>query len=160
MKIKIFGKEVNRGQFIFACLWMLFMVLCFIDARRYGEMARLFPMVALIPGLIFGVINLYFTIFGKAKPKKPGKAEKAPVDTIKVLILIGFFVFMIVTTWLIGIALAMALSVFLYMTFLSKEKVWLSALHGAAVWTIIYWGFDIFLRLGLDNGILGELIFG
>ena len=170
------GKNISKGRVIFALFFLAFMVTCYIMTLNYSKSAKLFPQIALVPGMLLAAWNLFMVITGRDlkknnrvnEPKevdeeKPDKMEEkkesGDINMRKMLILVAFFISMPVLTWLIGMPYAMPLCVFFYIRFIGKQK-WLPAiLQGIAVWVLVYWGFGVFLRANFDPGVLVSLIF-
>ncbi len=159
----------SRGMVRYVELGFLLIVLAGavyvpIEASRWPIQARLFPMVVALPLLAITVIQLVLVTRGKpAQPVTPEEAEleelglwhpAARQRTLRLALWIAAFVLSVV---LFSFPLGLALAIFCYLRFESREPWLLCIVLAAVTFGYMHLVFDMGLHLPWPDALLSQL---
>lgn len=118
----------------------------------HGPGGGLFPFVAGIIVVVFGGLLLVQTLIKERK----AKGEKLfNVTNIAAAKIIGIAFLTALSVHLVGLTIALCISLFCWMKFFSKRPVLSSLLVSICTVAILYISFAILLRLPMPRGLLG-----
>ncbi len=154
-----------KGKLLFSLGLVLLLAFLTYVSLGYNQLARLVPLVVLVPGLIAAVVQLVFEVRAAFFPKKDAPADELEEDesTVKlpgreklrrelvgIAWLVGFFLTIIV----LGQLIAIPLFVLFFMRFFGRERWRISIIFAGLCWFFAYGIFVYALRNELYPGIL------
>jgi hypothetical protein len=165
------ANRIDRTPVLFALFFLLIFIAAVVAARNWYFTAKLFPLFAGIPGVVFAAIQIWRELTGwESRNAISGvQMDEAYDDTIATPVrrrrTIGFLVWIIGTAlgvWLIGLPLALTVSLVAW-TRLEGGESWLMAISMGAGILLVVWGVftqlfglawppgEIFFRLGASH---------
>ena len=154
-----------KGRLLFSLGLVLLLAFLIYVSTGYNQLARLVPLVVLVPGFIAAVIQLGLEVRAAFFPKKNAAAEQPEEDESSVKLparekfqrelvaigwLLGFFVMIIV----LGQVVAIPLFVLIFMRVFGRESWRASIAFAALCWLFAYGIFVYIMRNELYPGYL------
>jgi hypothetical protein len=156
-----------KGELVFSFGLVLLIGFLIWESMRYNQLARLVPLVVLIPGMIFALIQFGLDLRAalspekkETKPKPEGEEgekkqkltpkQKMLRELVAYAWLLGLFLLIV----LFGLSAAIPVFVLLFMRFFGNESWRLSVIFSLACWAFVYVVFVWFLRNDLYPGII------
>ncbi len=174
MRDKISGKLLFSLGFV-----LLFAFLIYVS-MGYNQLARLVPMVILVPGLGFALLQFVLDLRAALRSEEPASVEAQTVDAEETAadkpkrekkeklspqekqrreyIGIGWLFALFVMIVLFGLTAAIPLFVLIFMRFFGGESWRLSAVFAVVCWAFVYGVFVWGLRNELYPGLLLPMI--
>lgn len=170
-----------KGSVLFSLGLVLVLAFLIYVSMGYNQLARLVPLVVLVPGLFFALLNFGLEVRAAyfAPPEKPeGEKEKTDVKALasaakkgkkklspqekwrREWIAIGWLLGFFVAIMLLGQMIAIPLFVVAFMRFFGHESWRASILYAVVIIVFIYGLFIWGLRNELFPGILPPMITG
>ncbi len=156
-----------NGSLLFSLGLVLLLAFLTYVTLGYNQLARLVPLVVLVPGLIFAVAqfgfevrNTFFTKKDKAAQKAEEKEteELAPRERLRrEWVAVGWLLSFLAMILFLGQLIAIPLFVLAFTRFFGRESWRLSIVFAIMCWVFVYGVFTYALRIELWPGILPPL---
>lgn len=159
-----------KGELIFSFAMVLIIGYLIWISMGYNQLARLVPLIVLIPGMLFALIQFGQDLRAAMGPPKKAIAEAAGEEEdskkakkqkltprekmLRELIAYGWVLALFVLIVLFGLSAAIPVFVLLFMRFFGNESWRLSVVFSLACWAFVYVVFVWFLRNDLYPGVL------
>ncbi len=160
-----------NGRLLFSLGLVLLLAFLIYVSMGYNQLARLVPLVVLVPGLIAALIQFGLEIRAAFAPKKEGSAEESSDEGTSAklhpqekfrreLVGIGWLLAFFVMIAVLGQVIAIPLFVLIFMRFFGRESWRLSIAFAVLCWAFAYGIFVWGLRNELYPGLLLPMIMG
>lgn len=148
---------------VVALLFLILGIVVIVESQRLGSGwttdgpgSGYFPFWIGVLITISGGVTLFQSVFGKSKNHEPFVDGEQFKRVLSVLIPAAVYVLGIT---FLGIYVASALYIALFMIILGKYAIWKAVLIGVAVNTLFFFMFEVWFRVPLYKGTLDPLAF-
>lgn len=159
-----------NGRLLFSLGLVLLLAFLIYVSMGYNQLARLVPLVVLVPGFIAALIQFGLEVRAAFAPKKEGSAEESSDEATSAklppqekfrreLVGIGWLLGFFALIALLGQVIAIPLFVLVFTRFFGRESWRLSISFAVLCWAFVYGVFVWGLRNELYPGILPPMIF-
>jgi hypothetical protein len=148
---------------LFAAIVVLLLALALWQSRNFGPRAGLFPWVIGTPTVVLALIQLAKDLKRHKKPSAAhlGGIEVPPeVARRRTLVIIGWTVGFFLAIWLLGFAVAVPLTMLLYLKLAGQEKWPMTLIVTSLTWAFFYGLFQRSLNVPFPDGLLISLFKG
>lgn len=150
-----------KGETLFSMILFLVFLAAFVFSLEWPDKARMYPLILSSGGIIFSGWLVYAGFKGKQIEK--GKSEslknkikkKKEVNVRMEIIMMGWLVGFIATILVIGLWVAIAAFIPLFMRVYGHEKWKFIGLFTAVAWFSIFLVFSQVMGVSLFGGVLG-----
>lgn len=145
---------MNRGRVVLALVILVFLAASLTASVGLPKGARVFPMVALVPGVCLAIWNLANEF---RFPHARGKGDENSEVPQKLFQLFAWILSLPLLSWLFGITVGLPVFMFCYLRLASREKWTTTILMTLLAWIAIKFGFDVGMKANFDQGVIWNL---
>jgi len=167
-------KKIRRGNILFTCLLLVFILIVILTSLTYSPQARLIPLliggVTLILGILVLISEFYpgllrtldvslMDFATSATPTETDSEKPTEMQVVKKVLNISIWLAsFLVLIYFIGFLISIGVFVLLFLKVYGKRSWVKTIIVSVLTWGFIYGTFEMFIKVELFRGILFEAI--